>query len=98
MPDGKILVNSSLSSEEASAEFKREITTIPAGALAKEILGRPVPNTALLAAFFALTGILSQASLQQVLQQKFKGSTLDKNLSLIIKAAELVSANQWKEA
>jgi hypothetical protein len=36
--------------------------------------------------------------LQQVLQQKFKGSTLDKNLSLIIKAAELVSANQWKEA
>jgi len=98
MPNGKILVNSSLSSEEASAEFNREITTIPAGALAKEILGRPVPNTALLAAFFALTGILSQASLQKVLQQKFKGSILDKNLSLIIKAAELVSANQWKEA
>lgn len=97
MPKGHVLVNSSQTSEQLTEEFKQNIVAIPAGALAKDILGRPVPNTALLAAFFTLTGILSHHSLEQVLQQKFKGAILNKNLTLITKAAEMVQANQWKE-
>jgi pyruvate ferredoxin oxidoreductase gamma subunit len=98
MPKGHVLVNSNHSSDSLSEEFKRNIVAIPATSLAKQILGRPLPNTALLAAFFALTGLLSQNSLRRVLEQRFKGAILEKNLALITEAVQLVPANLWKEA
>ena len=97
LPGGKILVNSSLTSTELSNKLGKEVVTLPATALAKQILGRPVPNTALLAAFFALTNMLAQESLSKVLGKRFKGEILEKNLRLIQQAAEQVSAGQWQE-
>jgi len=93
---GRILVNSNLSSAELSHQMGKEIVTLPATTLAKQILGRPVPNTALLAAFFALTEILSLESLGKVLQQRFKGPILEKNLQLIEQAAKQVAPGLWK--
>lgn len=93
---GKILVNSNLSSAVLSGQEGKDIISIPAGTLAKQILGRPVPNTALLSAFFALTGILSQESLAKVLKQRFKDAVLEKNLQLIEQAAQQVPAGLWK--
>jgi len=96
LPDGKILVNSTYSSEELSEKFGKSMISIPATGLAKTILGRPVPNTALLAAFFSLTGILKQDSLAAVLGHRFKGKILDNNLALIKEAAQLVPQNIWE--
>ncbi len=97
LPDGKILVNSPQSSDELSQQLGKEVISIQASMLAKKILGRPVPNTTLLAAFFALTGMLSQKSLRKVLQHKFKDVVLEKNLLLIQKAVELVPAGLWQK-
>lgn len=92
---GKILVNSNLASETLSTEMGREVIAINASNLAKEILGRPVPNTALLSAFLALTGILPRTALGQALAKRFKGDLLEKNLALIEKASELVEEGLW---
>jgi pyruvate ferredoxin oxidoreductase gamma subunit len=97
LPGGKILVNSSLSSAKLSNQLNKEVVAFPASALAQQILGRPVPNTALLAAFFSLTNLLSQESLAKVLKKRFKGDVLEKNLQLIQQAAQQVPAEQWKE-
>ncbi|MFK5968679.1 MAG: 2-oxoacid:acceptor oxidoreductase family protein [Candidatus Marithrix sp.] len=97
LPNGKILVNSPQSSDELSQQLGKEVISIQASMLAKKILGRPVPNTTLLAAFFALTGMLSQQSLRKVLQHKFKDVVLEKNLLLIQKAVELVPAGLWQQ-
>ncbi len=97
LPDGKILVNSPQSSDELSQQLGKEVISIQASMLAKKILGRPVPNTTLLAAFFALTGMLSQESLSKVLKHKFKDIVLEKNLLLIQKAVELVPAGLWQQ-
>lgn len=97
LPQGGILVNSSLSSAELTQQMQRDITSIPAAALAKQILGKPVPNTALLAAFLMLTDLLPQEALGKALSRRFKGETLEKNLQLIQQAASQVSAGVWKE-
>jgi len=97
LPGGKILVNSTLSSEELSEQLKTDVISFPATALAKQVLGRPVPNTALLAAFFSLTDMLSQNSLSKVLNNRFKGDVLEKNLQLIQQAATQVPAGLWKK-
>jgi pyruvate ferredoxin oxidoreductase gamma subunit len=56
-----------------------------------------VPNTALLAAFLALTEMLPMTALTGALGQKFKGDILERNLRLIEAAAQQVPAGQWKE-
>jgi pyruvate ferredoxin oxidoreductase gamma subunit len=93
---GKILVNSNLTSTALSHQMGKEIVTLSATTLAKQFLGRPVPNTALLAAFLALTELLSLESLGKVLQHRFKGPILEKNLQLIEQAAKQVTPGLWK--
>ena len=94
---GSVLVNSTVNSDELSQRFGLDIISIPATSLAKQILGRPVPNTALLAAFLGLTGMLTQESLAKVLQKRFKGATLEKNLKLIEAAIDMVPLNHWNK-
>ena len=95
---GGILVNSSLSSEELSAQTGHELITLPASALANEYLGRPVPNTALLSAFLVLTDLMPVESLTKALAHRFKGDILERNIALIHKAAGMVPQGLWKEA
>ena len=97
-PGGGILVNSNRPSGELSAEFGREMVSMPATTLATEVLGRPVPNTALLAGFLGLTGMLPRGALVKALAGRFRGKVLEKNTQLIARAAELVEQDAWKEA
>jgi len=73
------------------------LITLPASALASEALGRPVPNTALLAAFLALTGLLPQQALVKALAERFRGDMLERNTSLVEQAANMVPAGRWLE-
>jgi pyruvate ferredoxin oxidoreductase gamma subunit len=97
LPGGGILVNSSLDSQELGAQTGLDLVTLPAGSLAKEYLGRPVPNTALLAAFLALTELLPQEALITAIAHRFHGEILDRNIALIQHAAGLVPQGLWKE-
>lgn len=95
---GGILVNSTRSSAELKELTGLDMVAIPANALAKKILGRPVPNTALLSAFLALTGMVSLDALIKGLGQRFKGDVLERNTQLVNEAAKMVPAGIWKEA
>ncbi len=74
-----------------------EIIAMPATRLALEHIGRPVPNTALLAAFITLTGLMPLSALTDALAERFKGPVLEKNRSLVEAAAETVEAGRWQE-
>lgn len=95
---GGILVNSARSSAELKELTGLDMVAIPANALAKKILGRPVPNTALLSAFLALTDMVSIEALIKGLGQRFKGEVLERNTQLVNEAAKMVPAGIWKEA
>ncbi|MFA7242460.1 MAG: 2-oxoacid:acceptor oxidoreductase family protein [Sulfuricellaceae bacterium] len=98
LPGGGILVNSTRSSAELKEMTGLDMIAIPANALAKKILGRPVPNTALLAAFLTLTGMVSLDALVKGLGQRFKGEVLERNTRLVNEAAKMVPVGIWKEA
>ncbi|MEJ2631984.1 MAG: 2-oxoacid:acceptor oxidoreductase family protein [Acidihalobacter sp.] len=94
-PGGGVLVNSPRTPTELGLDVKAY--SLPANALAEKHLGRPVPNTALLAAFITLTGLLPLEALSHELGQRFKGAVLDKNRTLIAAAAEAVEADIWNQ-
>jgi pyruvate ferredoxin oxidoreductase gamma subunit len=106
LPGGAVLVNSSRTPEELR-QWTREdglslgdsvrLVSIAATRLAVEEIGKPIPNTVLLSAFVALTGLLSRESLTKALEGRFSGPLLDGNLKLAGKAMNLVQTDQWKE-
>ena len=97
LPGGGILVNSSKSAEALSGQLHHLVFTLPAGNLAKRILGRPVPNTALLAAFLTLSGLLPLDALTQAVNKRFQGEIAERNTRLIQEAAALAPAGLWRE-
>jgi len=92
---GGVLVNSNRSSAELSNHMGHDMIALPATHLAQQILGRPVPNTALLAGFIALTELLPHDALSKALNHRFKGKVLERNLQLIQEAAGQVPTGQW---
>jgi len=96
-PQGGMIVNSTRSSEDISETFGCRALCIPATDLAVEEIGRPIPNTALLAALFTVTGRFPLDALAGALRGRFKGPVLDANLRLIERAAGMVSAGAWAD-
>ncbi len=47
--------------------------TLPATEMAREVLGRPMPNTALLGAFAALTGVVTLDAVTTAIRKRFDG-------------------------
>jgi pyruvate ferredoxin oxidoreductase gamma subunit len=86
VPEGYILINSSRSFEELglgelSDRFRSErLVTVPATELAREELGRPIPNAALLGGFAALTGLVSLESVAAAIREKFSGRLAEGNV------------------
>lgn len=96
-PGGAMLVNSHNPPDEIAKKFKTRVVTVPATEMAMEAIGKPIPNTALLAAFLMLTDQMPQSALAAALKGRFHGPVLEKNLTLIAKAAGAVEAGAWKE-
>lgn len=94
---GGVLVNAGQSLPKIDTGTPHDLISFNATGLAQRILGRPVPNTALLAAFLSLTGLLPQNSLSAVIKQRFKGQILEKNLELIGEAVTQVPQGIWSQ-
>jgi pyruvate ferredoxin oxidoreductase gamma subunit len=96
--DGYLLVNSSRTFDELGLgsyveRFRRERTlTIPATEIARESLGRPLPNAALLGAFAALTREVSLDSVVAAIVERFPGKTGEGNAAAAEQAHALVAA------
>jgi pyruvate ferredoxin oxidoreductase gamma subunit len=86
-PDGYILMNSSrslhdLGIAEFAAGFSRErVLVVPATELAREHLGRPLPNAVLLGGFAALSGRPGLEAIAAAIREKFKGRLGDGNVA-----------------
>lgn len=95
---GGMLVNSTQPSDEVAAEFGCKVVCLAATGMAMQEIGRPIPNTALLAGLLTLTGLMPQDALVAALKGRFQGDILDNNLKLIARAATAVPDKAWKEA
>jgi len=97
-PDAYVLINTArdlreLGAAEALAALRPErVRTVPATALAREHLGRPVPNAVLLGGFAALTGVVSLDSVCAAIRQRFSGRVADGNVAAAERAHAYVSA------
>ena len=86
-PDGYLLINSvhgfaELGLGEFVERFRKErLLTVPATDIAREHLGRPLPNAALLGAFAAVSGIVSPASVAAAIREKFAGAVGSANVA-----------------
>ncbi|MBV8429947.1 MAG: 2-oxoacid:acceptor oxidoreductase family protein [Solirubrobacterales bacterium] len=79
-PDGYALINTSktfaeLHIDELFERFDRDrFQTVPATEIARDLLGRPLPNAALLGGFAALTGMVGLSSVTRAISQRFRAS------------------------
>ena len=93
-----------VNSARSCAEFMRgpwaaELTTqsvhvMPAGEIAREHLGRPLPNAALLGAFAAITRQLSFAAVEHAIREAFAGAVADANVAAARAAFNRAAAEQ----
>lgn len=96
-PEGYVLVNSSKSLDELGladllARFRAErLATVPATMIARERVGRPLPNAALLGAFAALTSAVSLEAVLRAIGERFPGPIGEANASAARDAAATVS-------
>jgi pyruvate ferredoxin oxidoreductase gamma subunit len=94
--DGYVLLNSSRDFEELGLETLHDdrpagrALTIPATEIAREVIGRPLPNAVLLGGFAALTGLISMESLAGAIGEKFGGSVAEKNIAAASRAHDRV--------
>ena len=86
-PDGYLLVNSArpvheLGLDQVAARLRPErLVTVPATEIARETVGRPLPNAVLLGGFAALSGVLSLESLTSAIRATFSGRVADGNVA-----------------
>ena len=83
---GYVLINTSRSLDDLGlGEFAAgfapgRLLTVPASEVAKRQLHRPMPNTALLGGFAAMTGAVTLQAVVRAIAQKFSGEIADRNM------------------
>jgi pyruvate ferredoxin oxidoreductase gamma subunit len=87
-PGGRVLLNSSRPAGELGLDGGLDVTCVPATELAREHLGRPLPNAALLGAFAALTGVVTLDSVRAAIRERFATKPAEGN----VRAAETAYA------
>lgn len=96
-PDGYVLINTARSLDELglaglAERFRPErLVTVPASELAREHLGRPLPNAALLGAFSALTDVVTLESVAAAVRRRFSGPTGEGNVAAAVATFEAVA-------
>lgn len=93
--DGFVLVNSSRSLHELGLEDLLDgrtgrVLTVPATDIAREHVGRPMPNAVLLGALAALTGLVHLPSVTGAIADRFPPTVADANIAAATAAYELV--------
>ncbi len=102
--DGYVLVNSTRSPDELGLDRLTgtvradRIVTIPATEMAQRLIGRPVPNTALLGAFAELTGVVPLEAVIAAVQRRFDGPLRGLNAAAAAEAAAYVRSERRKLA
>lgn len=86
--DGLVLMNST---KDIVLEVSN-VFVVPATEIAQELVGRPVPNAALLGGFSAASGLVSLASVSTAIRERFPGKVAEANVAAATRAFEIVRA------
>lgn len=103
-PEGYVLLNSPKSFEELGlGELVAKLgadhcRTVNASEIANSHLGKPLPNAALLGGLVALTELVSLASVNKAIREKFPGSSGEKNVLAAADAYEWVKHPEVQHA
>ena len=94
-PGALLLINSAhaptaLPLPDRAADGAVRVVTIPATALARHHLGRPLPNVCMLGALCALTGWFTLASLERAVVERFRTDVAAGNLAAAAAAHRVV--------
>jgi pyruvate ferredoxin oxidoreductase gamma subunit len=73
---------------------RARVASVNATQIAREHLGRPLPNTALLGAFAALADVLALESITAAIRRRFEGDLGEANVRAAAAAYELVAAQR----
>lgn len=82
-PGGMVLVNTDKTAEALGLQGDFKLYTFSAENLAREILGRPIMNTALLGAFSSVTQEVSLEAALKAVRNKFPGTLGEKNAQVV---------------
>lgn len=91
-PDGYVLINTGRTLDElglrawADARPRGHIVTVAATEIAREHLGKPLPNVALLGALAALTGVVGLPAVERAVRERFPGPLAERNLKAAAQA------------
>lgn len=102
-PDGYALINSTKSLEElglsemVESHDKDRIVMIPAFDIAREHVGRPVPNAVMLGGMAALTGLIRLDAVSNAIRSRFPGKVGDGNVAAAAAAYDLVKEHMTKK-
>jgi pyruvate ferredoxin oxidoreductase gamma subunit len=86
--DGLIIVNSEKKPGDIKIHTKATVKTLDATALALEVIGLPIVNTALLGAFAGATRAIRLESVNKAIRERFPGKVGDKNIAAVKRAYE----------
>lgn len=89
---GHVLINSTHTATELGLRHLRaRVTTVPATELAREHLGRPLPNAALLGAFAAVSGVVALDSVAAAIRERFDAAPAEANVAAAMAAYALIA-------
>jgi pyruvate ferredoxin oxidoreductase gamma subunit len=94
--DGRVLINSVRRPEELGLDDlvarigPDRVMTVPATDIAREHLGRPLPNAVLLGAFAGFVGVVSIGSVTAAIRRRFAGPLGDRNADAATAAHDYV--------
>ena len=97
---GYVIVNASHPVEELALDgvfdlvIRKNILSVPATRIALEHIGRPTPNSALLGALSALTGLFSKDGVIRALEHRFPPSVAEANSRAVEEAYDFVVAQR----
>lgn len=95
-----VLINTARTIDElgladvAALVLPRHLVTVPATDLAREHLGRPLPNAALLGGFAAVTGQIKISSVVAAIREKFPAAVAEKNVTAAMAAHALIAGTK----
>jgi len=85
-PEGMAIINSEETPEALDLQTKAQVVTVPAFKIAREVIGRPVPNTVLMGSFAAATGLVTLEAIERSIRHRFRGEIADRNVEAARKA------------
>jgi pyruvate ferredoxin oxidoreductase gamma subunit len=94
-PAGVLVVNTHKSPDEVAAEFgvSCSLATVDATKIAREKLGVPIVNTAMIGAFLKASPVVRKESLVEPLRERF-GRLADRNIAAMEQAYEMTTVRE----